>query len=405
MSQGNKMTSRRSLMRSATAALVVNVRSSAQSRPRVVVIGAGAFGGWTALHLLRQGAQVTLVDTWGPGNSRASSGGETRIIRATYGPDKVYFEMVARSLELWREHERRWNRRLFHPIGCMVMPGDNDAWEKASVPLFRDVGLPCEELSPAQAAKRWPQMRFEGVKWLIFEKEAGYLTARRNCAAVLEGFLQEGGSYRQLEAKPGRIQGRALRSVKLTDGAELDADQFVFACGPWLGKIFPDVLGDRIQPTRQQVFFLGTPAGTHRFDEESLPTWIDHGARPFYGIPGNEWRGFKIADDARGPAFDPTSGERTITAEALNEARAYLAMRFPEMEHAPLVESRVCQYENTPDHHFILDRHPDLENVVIAGGGSGHGYKHGPAFGERIAGVVMGKRQPESLFRLARLKN
>ena len=209
MSQGNNMTSRRSLMRSATAALVVNVRSSAESRPRVVVIGAGAFGGWTALHLLRQGAQVTLVDTWGPGNSRASSGGETRIIRATYGPDKVYFEMVARSLELWREHERRWNRRLFHPIGCMVMPGDNDAWEKASVPLFRDVGLPCEELSPAQAAKRWPQMRFEGVKWLIFEKEAGYLTARRNCAAVLEGFLQEGGSYRQLEAKPGRIRGRA----------------------------------------------------------------------------------------------------------------------------------------------------------------------------------------------------
>ena len=403
MSQSSRA-SRRSLIRSTTAILTVSSLSPAQKGPKIVVVGAGAFGGWTALHLLRRGAQVTLIDAWGPGNSRASSGGETRIIRATYGPDKVYYEMVARSLELWREHERRWNRQLFHAIGCMVLPGDNDAWEKASVPLFREFGLPCEVLSPAQAAKRWPQMRFEGVKWLIFEKEAGYLTARRNCAAVLEAFLQEGGSYRQVEARPGRIQGRTLQSVQMTGGAEIEADQFVFACGPWLGNLFPDVIGDRIQPSRQQVFFLGLPTGVHGFDEENLPAWIDHGTRPFYGIPGNEWRGFKIADDARGPLFDPTTGERTITAEALEEARAYLARRFPGMERAPLVESRVCQYENTPDHHFILDRHPGLENVVLAGGGSGHGYKHGPAFGERIAQVVMGNRQPDSLFRLARLK-
>lgn len=381
---------------------VVQMMTAQSKGPKVVVVGAGAFGGWTALHLVRKGAQVTLVDAWGPGNSRASSGGETRIIRATYGPDRLYFEMVARALELWRDSERRWNRKLFHQIGCLVFPGQNDAFEKASVPIFRQVGLTCEELSPAQAAKRWPQMNFRGVKWMIYEKDAGYLTARRNCAFVLEGFLQQGGDYRQLEAKPGRTSGRVLQSVKLSDGSELMADQFVFACGPWLGRVFPDVIGDRVAPSRQQVFFFGGPPGDSRFGEEHIPAWIDHGSRAFYGIPGNEWRGFKIADDARGPAFDPTSGERTITPEAVKAARDYMAMRFPGMERAPLLESRVCQYENSPDHHFILDRHPALQNVVLVGGGSGHGYKHGPAFGERVAGVVLGKRPLDSMFLLAR---
>jgi glycine/D-amino acid oxidase-like deaminating enzyme len=239
---------------------------------------------------------------------------------------------------------------------------------------------------------------------MIYEKDAGYLTARRNCASVLEGFMQEGGTYRQLEAKPGSTSGKTLESVKLSDGTELTADQFVFACGPWLGRVFPEVIGGLITPSRQQVLFFGTTAGDSRFGEERLPAWIDHGTPAFYGIPGNEWRGFKIADDARGPAFDPTSGDRTITSEAVKEARAYMAMRFPGMERAPLVESRVCQYENSPDHHFILDRHPTLHNVVLVGGGSGHGYKHGPAFGERVAGVALGKRAPDSMFLLSRLK-
>jgi glycine/D-amino acid oxidase-like deaminating enzyme len=245
-------------------------------------------------------------------------------------------------------------------------------------------------------------MSFQGVKWMIYEKDAGYLTARRNCQSVLEGFIQEGGTYRQLEAAPGQTKGSALTSVKLSDASELAAERYVFACGPWLGKIFPDVVGDRIAPTRQEVFFFGTAAGDARFGEERLPVWIDHGNPPFYGIPGNEWRGFKIANDARGPAFDPTTGERTITPSAVQEARAYMAKRFPGMERAPLLEARVCQYENSPDHHFILDHHPQWQNVLLLGGGSGHGYKHGPALGERAAGVVLGKRAPDAMFRLSR---
>src|SRR5215471_7166373 len=368
----------------------------------VAVVGAGAFGAWTALHLLRRGMQVTLVDAWGPGNSRASSGGETRVIRGTYGPDGIYTRMVARSLELWKENEARWSLRLYHRTGALWMgSGKDDAYEKASLPLLREAGLRLEELSPVQADKRFPQINFEGVKWAIYEQDAGYLTARRACEAVLEAFVKEGGLFRTAAAQPGPLKAGEMQAVELSDGSRLSADQYVFACGPWLGKLFPDVIANLIAPTRQEVFFFGTPAGDHRFSEETMPVWIDHGESFMYGIPGNEWRGFKVADDTRGAPFDPTSGERTASPEGLKAAREYLAFRFPALKGAPVVESRVCQYENSPDHHFIIDRHPRAQNVLLVGGGSGHGFKHGPAVGERAADIVRGKR-PDPFFALSR---
>jgi len=165
------------------------------------------------------------------------------------------------------------------------------------------------------------------------------------------------------------------------------------------------VIGDRVRPTRQEVFFFGTPPGDTRFTEGALPVWADHGAGFIYGIPGNEWRGFKIADDTRGPPFDPTDGERIPTPETLRAARDYLALRFPGLKNAPLVESRVCQYENSPDEHFIIDRHPAAANAWLVGGGSGHGFKHGPAVGELVAGLVLDANPPAlpPEFRLARL--
>jgi glycine/D-amino acid oxidase-like deaminating enzyme len=372
------------------------------TKRHVAVVGAGAFGGWTALFLLRQGAQVTLLDAWGPGNSRASSGGETRVIRATYGPDRIYVDMVLRSLKLWQENETRWKRKLFRRTGVLWMAAEDDRYEKAALPLLREARLPFEELDAAQAGKRFPQIDFAGVKWVIHEKEAGYLRARHACAVVQEGFLQEGGDYRQVSVKPGPIRHGAMSPLELSDNSQLAADHYVFACGPWLGKLFPEVIGDRVQPTRQEVFFFGTPAGDPRFLEARLPAWIDNGPRQFYGIPGNDWRGFKLADDTRGAPFDPTSGNRLASAEGLKAARNYLGFRFPALRDAPLLETRVCQYENSPDSHFIVDRHPDADNVWLVGGGSGHGFKLGPAMGERLADLVLGKKPIDPFFALAR---
>ena len=400
--------SRRTLLAMVPAASAARAFSSQAAapatRPRVVVIGAGAFGGWTALFLLRRGAKVTLVDAWGPGNSRASSGGETRVIRATYGPDRIYVRMAARALELWRENEKRWNRHLYHRTGALWMVGKDDAYEKSALPILREQGIAFEEITAAEVAKRYPQIHLDQIEWAIVEKDAGYLTARLACAAVLEGFLAEGGEYRQLSASPAPIRNGRLGGIALSDGTTLAADVYVFACGPWLGKLFPDVIGNLIQPTRQEVFFFGTPAGDTRFTEDVFPVWIDRRERIFYGVPGNQWRGFKIADDTRGPAFDPTSGERSVSAEGLRAARDYLEFRFPALKGSPLVEARVCQYENSKDQNFIVDRHPNAPNLWLVGGGSGHGYKHGPALGELVAANVLGEKPPEPFFSLARFR-
>jgi sarcosine oxidase len=374
-------------------------------KPHIAVIGAGAFGGWTALHLLRRGAHVTLLDSWGPGNARSSSGGETRIIRGTYGPSQPYTKMAARALPIWTEHEIRWRRQLLHRTGVLWMATtSDDQFERSSLPMLREAGIAYEELSGREVGNRWPQINVEDVRWAIHEPEGGFLMARIACQAVLESFVAEGGEYKQVAVLPHDLETGLRDGLRLSDGSRLSADQYVFACGPWLGKLFPETIGDRIRPTKQDVFFFGTPPGDDRFSETRLPVWADHRDRFIYGIPASDGRGFKFADDTRGPEFDPTSGERTADQEGLKRARDYVAFRFPAMKDAPLIETRVCQYENSPDHHLIIDRHPAANNLWLVGGGSGHGFKHGPAVGEMLAEWVMGHQPPDPTFQLARLR-
>lgn len=377
---------------------------SRAKQPHIVVVGAGAFGGWTALLVRRQGGRVTLLDAWGPGNSRASSGGETRVIRATYGDRLVYTRMAARALALWKEHEQRWHRQLYHGIGVLWLVENDEKYEKASLPILRGENIRVEELSGPEVTKRYPQINCDRVRWAIYEPDGGYLTARRACAAVLEGFLAEGGEYKQLAVQAPKPSRGQLSTVTLSDGSQLTADHFVFACGPWLGSLFPDVVGARVKATRQEVFFFGTPPGDQRFTDTALPVWADHGPAFMYGIPGNEWRGFKVADDTRGPVIDPTTESRVPSPEALKKARDYIAYRFPDLKGAPLLEARVCQYEESPDEHFIIDRHPAAENAWIVGGGSGHGFKHGPAVGELVARLVLSGAAPppDAQFKLSR---
>jgi glycine/D-amino acid oxidase-like deaminating enzyme len=250
--------------------------------------------------------------------------------------------------------------------------------------------------------KRWPQINYDGVRWGIYEEDAGYLTARVICQAVLEAFIAGGGEYRQVAVKGGDLESRNWGALPLADGSKVQGNAYVFACGPWLGKLFPDTVGDRVRPTKQDVFFFGVPAGEARLDDRHLPIWADHRERFRYGIPGNQGRGFKVADDTRGPTFDPTCGERTVNTDALNLIREYVAERFPAMKDAPLLETRVCQYEQTPDSHFIIDRHPAAENVWLLGGGSGHGFKHGPVIGQMMAEFVSGEKEPAPYFLLSR---
>ncbi|HEY7169759.1 MAG TPA: FAD-dependent oxidoreductase [Vicinamibacterales bacterium] len=372
------------------------------SRLRVAVIGAGAFGGWTALQLRRGGAEVTLLDAWGPGNSRASSGGETRVIRTIYGATRQYVEMAARALTLWAEWDRTAREQFYRHTGVLWMTGADDSYVRGSLPVMRELGLPYDELTPDAAAKRWPQIDFDGIRQVYFEHEGGYLLARHACDAVARELVRIGGTYRQAAVVSVSADG-SNADVRLSDGSRLQADRYVFACGPWLGGLFPDLIGPRVQPTRQEVFYFGPAAGDDRFVEPRLPVWVDAADRFVYGIPGNLHRGFKVADDARGPAFDPTNGERRPSAEGEQAIRAFVRQRFPALAGAPLVGAEVCQYENSPDGNFLVDRHPALPAIWIAGGGSGHGFKMGPAFGEMLARLVRDDGSPDPLFSLARL--
>lgn len=364
------------------------------TKPHVVVIGAGAFGGWTALHLLERGARVTLLDAWGAGHPRGTSSDESRLIRCGYGLKPIYTAWTWRALKLWNRWQRRWRVELFEPCGVLWLCAREDDYVRASLAALRKHKIPHERLSPRQLARRYPQISAEGIRFAYFEPRAGVLRARLATQTVVRAVVESGGRVLLASAEAPRNSSlehsnhSRLERVDLWGGAKLRADFFVFACGPWLPQLFPHLLGPRIRVTKQEVFYIGTPPGDGRFQSAALPGWIDVHS-DFYGIPALDDRGFKIALDRSGPLFDPTTGERTPDLANLEAVRHHLALRFPALADAPLAETRVCQYERTPDSHLVIDRHPDYENVWLAGGGSGHGFKLGPAVGEFVAQQVL----------------
>ena len=357
----------------------------------IAVIGAGTFGAWIAWHLRRAGKRVQLVDAWGPAHARASSGGESRIIRMGYGADAVYTRMAARSLELWKELFAATGEHLFHRTGVLWMARETDAYSAATRQTLEAAGVDFDLLSADDLRRRYPQMRMADGYYGMLEPESGALMARRAVMAVVNDAVRSGVDYE-------------LRAV--ASGEALDAAITVYACGPWLGKLFPQLLADRIRPTRQEVFFFAPPTGDARFSPSHLPVWIDFtDPRGPYGFPDLESRGFKLAFDRHGAPFDPDRGDRCISSEGIAEARSFLSERFPDLRDAPLCEARVCQYENTSNGDFLIDRHPERPDVWLVGGGSGHGFKHSAAIGEAIAQEIAGKTVTLDLsaFRLGRL--
>ncbi|MEA2329046.1 MAG: hypothetical protein QOE68_4005 [Thermoanaerobaculia bacterium] len=311
--------------------------------------------------------------------------------------------MVKRAYELWESIIAASGQPLYTETGALWLHRKDDAYVRSSVAILRELGFPVDNLTIAEAKNRYPQIDFRGVQSVWLERRAGALSARQACGVVRDAFQKAGGNYRQVRIKPGPIVSGSMTNLRLDDGSHIEADAYVFACGPWLGKLFPEVIGDRIRPTRQEVYYFGTPAGSQRYLPAHLPIWIDFGERIFYGIPDVHGRGFKISDDTRGEPIDPTSANRAPSTQGIARARALIAERFPELANAPLLSAEVCQYENSPDGHLIIDRHPEAANVWLAGGGSGHGFKLSPAVGELTAQMVLSGKEPPKLFRLDRL--
>ena len=360
----------------------------------LVVVGAGTMGAWTALRAAQSGRKTILVDAYGVGHPRATSGDESRIIRASHGADPYYTRWAREARQTWIAFGDEWSEPVHLEVGVLWFAHREDGFEGASERVLRAESIPVERLTVDEIRARWPQVSDDGLAFAIFEPEGGVLLARRAVTAVARAFTRTGGRFELASVMPGRWDGRRLVDVVAADGTRIAADTFVFACGPWLPRLFPEVLANLIRVTKQDVFFFGPPGGDGRFGAEWLPAWVDFDAS-FWGIPAIDGRGVKVAPDHYGPVFDPSHGDRLVDPETARLARRYAGRRFPALVDQPIVETRVCQYETTPDTNFVIDRHPELENVWIVGGGSGHGFKHGPVIGryvvERLEGRAIGK--------------
>ena len=401
--------SRRSLLIGAGGAAIspaVAKTYKREMKDHVAVVGAGVFGAWTAHHLQQAGHRVTLVDAHGPAHSRASSGGESRLTRAAYGKDTIYTRMAKDSLPQWKALNAVSGLPIFIPAGVLFFFPTEETYVQDSIAAHKTFGLPTDVLTQAEMARRFPMIDFDGIRVGLYEPGFGALMARRSVQTLVDRFVRAGGTYVEGAVEPPISTTSEVLEIRLANGERIRADRFVFALGPWLPKLFPDVIGPKILATRQEVFFFAPPAGDRRFLPGAMPGWADfNGGDIFYGFPDLESRGVKFAHDAHGVTVDPDTQDRRPTEAALAEIVAFRDRRFPLLRGAPLTEARVCQYENSSNGDFLIDFHPRFANLLLVGGGSGHGFKHGPEVGRYAAGRLAGSVKAEPRFSLATKSN
>ena len=365
-------------------------------RPEVVVVGAGIAGVMIALSLLRKGCRVRLVDAWEPGHSRASSSDYTRLLRAVHGGDELYTLWVREARLRWMELQEELRCTLYEECGVLVLAGEGrSAWEDATLPTFEKLGVPHLRLDVDEIRLRFPQFRCTNVAYGIFEPEAGLIMARRAVVRTARLFVRKGGELRRGRATVDEAERPCL------DGKPLQADLVVMATGPWLGKLFRRTVQPISKVVRQDVLYTSTPECETVYDAGEMPCWVDHGYGA-YGTPSVEGCGVKAATVWTEADIDLDDDERVVAAATFQRTRRYLRRRLPGLAGQRAVDQKACQIAMTPDTHFIVDFHPEHEHVLIAGGCSGHLFKHGPVFGDFVAGVGLREWGTAKRFRLGR---
>jgi glycine/D-amino acid oxidase-like deaminating enzyme len=341
----------------------------------VVIVGAGTFGASLAWWLARSGEHVTLVDQYEPGDARASSGGETRLFRCAHGSDAEYTAMACRAQTLWHQLEDESGEELLVKCGMAWFAQREDGWEAASERTFAAQGIPCTRLDVAEASKLYPSFRGDDLAFVLLEPEGGVLRAEGSIRTLAVQAVSRGARILRGRARP---EGAA---VVLEDSTRLEADVVIWACGPWLPELFPDLVS--LSVTQQELLFFD---GGPDWRRPGIPAWCDYDLS-WYGTADVDAFGVKAATDAEGPPLD-ADADLPTTTRTETDVRAYMHVRFPALADARLVGTRSCRYEITADTHFVAAPHPVQPGVWVVGGGSGHGFKHGPAMAERIATAI-----------------
>lgn len=391
----------------------------ARATASAVIVGAGAWGTWIAHHLRAEGVAVTLVDQYGPGNSRSTSGDETRGIRSSYGDrttGEQWTQWARLSIERWKafdaEFAKRFRTRFFLTTGDVIFRDAEEGFTTRTREIWDRLKVPYEALTVDEARRRWPMIERPNAKVILHEPDAGVARARASVQA-LAGIVQDAGvRYVTARAHPGPVEGGRMRHVRLDDGTLLTADAYVFACGPWLRKVFPQLLGNRMRTPLGHVCYFGTPEGDPRFTHPMMPSWNVPGVTGWASLPVDS-RGFRVRggfapppppprdddDDAAPPPpppppdprqQDPDLSLRWSNQDRIDGSRRVLAQVFPALKDAPLLETRACHYESSSNRNFIVDRLPGAENAWVTGVGQAEGFKFAPVAGEYAAWRILG---------------
>ncbi len=359
-----------------------------QGRPEIAVIGAGAFGVWTAYYLRKMGVDVVLIDQYGPGNSRATSGGETRGVRTGYRDRTLWTRWASRAIERWNELQERWTEEsgleLFFTTGDLAIREEWDNYTTLTRETWEKVGIRHEVLDPEEIEYRWPQINTENISFGLYELDAGVVRARKACEKVSDMYERLGGRIVIGKASLGRSYGGRLVDVEIQPtGERISANSFVFALGPWFGKFFPELMAERMRIPLGHTFYYGIPPGDNRFRYPNMPSYNVPGCTGWVALPPDS-KGFRVRTGGRSPE-DPDESQRYIPAEYLEDGREILRQYFPDLADAPLVETRACHYESTSNRNWLIDTHPEMDNVWLFGGGNAEGFKFSPILGEYMA--------------------
>lgn len=364
----------------------------------VIVAGLGAMGSAAAYHLARRGQRVLGLDAHPAGHTLGSSHGETRIIRMAYFEHPDYVPLLRRAYTLWERLEAEARRPLLRLTGGLFIGPPEGDMVAGSLRSARDHGLPHELLDAAEIRRRFPVLEPRPHEAAVFEERAGVLFPERCIEACLDLATEAGATLRHAEPVVDWTAHNAEVRVE-TGAGRYRAARLVLTAGAWLGRLLDD-LRLPLQPERIPLFWFEPAAQAAQFALGSMPIWIwddqAHGA--FFVTPHVDWPGVKIGKHHSRQACDPDRVDRAVSAADEQPVRAFLERCVPSLAGSVLA-SRVCLYTNTPDEHFLIDRHPEFSNVVYAGGFSGHGFKFASVVGEILADLATtGTATPEADF-------
>lgn len=367
----------------------------------VIVLGLGAMGSAAAHSLVRRGLRVLGIEQFDIAHDRGSSHGRSRVIRKAYFEDSRYVPMLHRVYDLWRELEQSTNVELMRLNGCLNIGPADHACVLGARSSAEQHGLAHEVLDAAEIHRRWPGLRPGDDDIGIYETEAGFLIPER--AVRLQVDLARAGGAVIHTGEVVRAWSATSSGVRVeTDGECYVGGHLVITAGAWLATVAAEL--DLPLRVERQVQTWFEPKVEGVFRAERMPAFIHFLGEPaYYGIPMREAEGIKVARHHGGQITSADAIDRQLTAEDEADVRTYLARHLPDAD-GPLLDAKVCMYTNTPDDHFIIDRHPQFPNVLIAGGFSGHGFKFSPLVGEILADLAIRSATDEAieLFSLRR---